>query len=122
MDGFLFFFIVVLNLFFSTCALMTFDFIKLFFCFLLAFVAICLVFLRILCKIFGFFFAGEFVAQFKVTVILMPNGPLKITGLPFEPEAYQTEYKIEDEDVKVRHNRSLAVGQSLLLCIFGICL
>lgn len=70
----------------------------------------------------GFFFAGEFVAQFKVTVILMPNGPLKITGLPFEPEAYQTEYKIEDEDVKVRHNRSLAVGQSLLLCIFGICL
>ncbi|PVD35986.1 hypothetical protein C0Q70_02956 [Pomacea canaliculata] len=43
---------------------------------------------------------GEFVAQFKVTVILMPNGPLKITGLPFEPEAYQTEYKIEDEDVK----------------------
>ncbi|XP_076437293.1 proliferation-associated protein 2G4-like [Babylonia areolata] len=43
---------------------------------------------------------GEFVAQFKATVILMPNGPLKITGLPFEPELYQTDLKIEDEEVK----------------------
>ncbi|KAL8621726.1 Proliferation-associated protein 2G4 [Nucella lapillus] len=43
---------------------------------------------------------GEFVAQFKATVILMPNGPLKITGLPFEPEFYQTDLKIEDEEVK----------------------
>lgn len=43
---------------------------------------------------------GEFVAQFKSTVILMPNGPLKITGLPFDPELYQTELQVEDEEVK----------------------
>ncbi|KAK7092938.1 proliferation-associated protein 2G4-like [Littorina saxatilis] len=43
---------------------------------------------------------GEFVAQFKATVILMPNGPLKITGLPYEPELYQTDLKVEDEEVK----------------------
>ena len=45
--------------------------------------------------------AGEHVAQFKSTVILMPNGPLKITGLPFEADLYQTELKVEDEEVKV---------------------
>ena len=32
----------------------------------------------------------------------MPNGPLKITGLPFEPELYQTELKVEDGEVKVK--------------------
>nr|KAG5707119.1 hypothetical protein BaRGS_011830 [Batillaria attramentaria] len=43
---------------------------------------------------------GEFVAQFKATVILMPNGPLKITGLPFDVDLFQTEHKVEDEEVK----------------------
>ncbi|XP_052807076.1 proliferation-associated protein 2G4-like [Mya arenaria] len=43
---------------------------------------------------------GEFVAQFKYTVILMPNGPLKITGLPFESELYESEYSVEDEELK----------------------
>ena len=51
--------------------------------------------------------AGEYVAQFKATVILMPNGPLKITGLPFEPALYQTELKVEDEEVKVKPFLSL---------------
>jgi len=41
------------------------------------------------------------VAQFKFTVLLMPNGPMKITGLPFDPDCYKTEYSIEDEDLKV---------------------
>ena len=48
-----------------------------------------------------FYFSGEYVAQFKFTVVLMPNGPLKITGLPFEKELYQSEHDIKDEDLKV---------------------
>lgn len=43
---------------------------------------------------------GEYVAQFKFTVVLMPNGPLKITGLPFEKELYQSEHDIQNEDLK----------------------
>ena len=39
-------------------------------------------------------------AQFKATVILMPNGPLKITGLPFDSDLFHTELKVEDEEVK----------------------
>jgi len=37
---------------------------------------------------------GEFVAQFKQTVILMPNGPLKITGLPMDEDVYKTEHSL----------------------------
>ncbi len=43
---------------------------------------------------------GEFVAEFKFTVLLMTNGTMKITGLPFEPELYQTENQINDENIK----------------------
>eukprot|EP00794_Sanderia_malayensis_P017632 gene17632-19386_t len=43
---------------------------------------------------------GEFVAQFKYTVLLMPNGPLRITNGPWDPEAVKSEYSIEDEDLK----------------------
>jgi len=43
---------------------------------------------------------NEFVAQFKFTVLLMPNGPMKITGLPFESEFYETEHSIQDEEIK----------------------
>ncbi|KAK4008856.1 proliferation-associated protein 2G4 [Daphnia magna] len=42
----------------------------------------------------------EIVAQFKFTVLLMPNGPQKITGLPFDPTAFQSENSITDEEVK----------------------
>lgn len=45
---------------------------------------------------------GEYVAQFKFTVLLMPNGPHKITGIPFDPELAQSEKKIEDLDIQVR--------------------
>jgi hypothetical protein len=41
------------------------------------------------------------VAHFKFTVLLMPNGPHKITGLPFEPELYQSEHGISDPELKV---------------------
>ncbi|EFX72560.1 hypothetical protein DAPPUDRAFT_308181 [Daphnia pulex] len=43
---------------------------------------------------------NEIVAQFKFTVLLMPNGPQKITGLPFDTTAFQTENSITDEEVK----------------------
>nr|CAH0100298.1 unnamed protein product [Daphnia galeata] len=43
---------------------------------------------------------NEIVAQFKFTVLLMPNGPQKITGLSFDPTAFQTANSITDEEVK----------------------
>lgn len=43
---------------------------------------------------------GELVAQFKFTVLLMPNGPQKITGISLDPTAFQTENSITDEEVK----------------------
>ncbi|XP_031421666.1 proliferation-associated protein 2G4b isoform X2 [Clupea harengus] len=43
---------------------------------------------------------GEFVAQFKFTVMLMANGPLRITGGPLEPELYQSEHDVQDPELK----------------------
>lgn len=43
---------------------------------------------------------GEFVAEFKYTVLLMPNGQMKITGLPLDLDLYESEYKINDNDIK----------------------
>ncbi len=40
---------------------------------------------------------GEFVVQFKSTVLLMPNGIIKITGLPLDTDIYSSDVKIEDE-------------------------
>ena len=42
----------------------------------------------------------ELVAQFKFTILLMPSGTHKITGLPLNAEEYVTENKIEDEELK----------------------
>jgi len=42
---------------------------------------------------------GSFVAQFKFTVLLMPNGPMKITGLPFDEALYKSEKKVEDGEI-----------------------
>jgi len=50
--------------------------------------------------------AGEFVAQFKFTVLLMPNGPMKITGLPFDADHYDSEYQIVNEEMKEILSRS----------------
>ncbi|KAL3280104.1 hypothetical protein HHI36_017610 [Cryptolaemus montrouzieri] len=50
--------------------------------------------------------SGEFVAQFKFTVLLMPNGPHKITGLPFEADLYQSEYFITSLKLKSILNSS----------------
>jgi len=43
---------------------------------------------------------GEHVAQFKFTVLLMPNGPHKITGLPFDEEQYKSEFTVEDLEIQ----------------------
>uniref|UniRef100_A0A0A9YDD8 Proliferation-associated protein 2G4 n=1 Tax=Lygus hesperus TaxID=30085 RepID=A0A0A9YDD8_LYGHE len=43
---------------------------------------------------------SETVVQFKFTVLLMPNGPHKITGLPFEVEQFKSEHSIEDPELK----------------------
>lgn len=46
---------------------------------------------------------GEFVAQFKFTVLLMANGPLRITNSLFDPDLYKSEYKVEDPELKVKY-------------------
>ena len=46
---------------------------------------------------------SEVVAQFKFTVLLMPNGPHRITGLPFEEELYSSEHSVKDADIQVSH-------------------
>ncbi|XP_067934660.1 proliferation-associated protein 2G4-like [Watersipora subatra] len=43
---------------------------------------------------------GEVVAQLKFTVLMMPNGPMKITGLPMDLSLFESEHKIEDEELK----------------------
>jgi len=50
--------------------------------------------------------SGEFVAQFKFTLLLMPNGPMKITGLPFEADHYASEYVVENEEMKAILSKS----------------
>lgn len=41
----------------------------------------------------------ELVAQFKYTVLVLPSGILKITGLDFEKDLYVTEKKIDDQEI-----------------------
>jgi hypothetical protein len=45
---------------------------------------------------------GEYVAEFKFTVLIMPNNTMKITGLPIDLDCFQTENSITDETIKVR--------------------
>lgn len=52
---------------------------------------------------------GEFVAEFKYTVLLLPNGTTKITGLPLDLEVYNSENKITDENI----NKLLSQSTSL---------
>ncbi|GBM41829.1 Proliferation-associated protein 2G4 [Araneus ventricosus] len=51
---------------------------------------------------------GEFVAQFKFTVLLMPSGSHKITAGPVDLDIYETTHEIEDESLKSLLNRSVA--------------
>ncbi|VEN40744.1 unnamed protein product [Callosobruchus maculatus] len=43
---------------------------------------------------------GEFVAHFKFTVLLMPNGPHRITGLPLDTDQFKSEYSITDPELR----------------------
>lgn len=45
--------------------------------------------------------AGEIVVQFKFTVMVLPSGPSKITGLPFDESLFESEHSISDPDLKV---------------------
>lgn len=43
---------------------------------------------------------SEFVAQFKHTVLLLPNGLVIVTGLPFDETLYESEHSIPDGELK----------------------
>ena len=44
---------------------------------------------------------GEFVAQFKFTLLLMPNGPIRITqGPAFDMDIVESENSVQNEDIK----------------------
>lgn len=49
-------------------------------------------------------------AQFKFTVLLMANGPLRITNSLFEPELYKSELDVEDAELKVKWPRQTVVS------------
>mmetsp|Transcript_15221 Transcript_15221/g.18828 ORF Transcript_15221/g.18828 Transcript_15221/m.18828 type:complete len:405 (-) Transcript_15221:37-1251(-) len=40
---------------------------------------------------------GELVAHFKFTLLLLPSGTVKVTGLPFEREMYESDKIVSDE-------------------------
>ena len=39
---------------------------------------------------------GEFVAQFKFTVIITPEGPVRLTEAPFDLQSLESEYELKD--------------------------
>uniref|UniRef100_A0A2M3YZC2 Putative metallopeptidase n=1 Tax=Anopheles braziliensis TaxID=58242 RepID=A0A2M3YZC2_9DIPT len=43
---------------------------------------------------------NEFVAQFKYTVLILPNGLQIVTGFPFDPTCYESEHSVKDEDMQ----------------------
>lgn len=49
---------------------------------------------------------GEFVAEFKYTVLLLPSGTIKITGLPLDLESFHSEHKITDEAINLLLSKS----------------
>jgi len=56
--------------------------------------------------------AGEFVAQFKFTVLLLPNGVKKITGLALPADAVASKKEIKDEDLKALLATSVAAKKN----------
>lgn len=54
---------------------------------------------------------GEYVAQFKFTVLLMPNGPLKITGLPFDEATVKSEHSVQDVEIQTLLKSSIKLKQ-----------
>jgi curved DNA binding protein len=48
---------------------------------------------------------GEFIAHFKFTVVLMPTGALKITGLPINLEKFKTEHSLKEGPEETKEAR-----------------
>lgn len=42
---------------------------------------------------------AEFVAQFKSTLLLLPNGTVLCTGIPVDLNLYESEYSVTDEEM-----------------------
>lgn len=54
-------------------------------------------------NVYLFFFCyvtDEFVAQFKSTIMLLPNGTVLATGIPLDLNLYESEHSVTDEDMK----------------------
>lgn len=58
-------------------------------------------------------------AHFKFTVLLMPDGPCVITGLPFNLELYQSEHTLSDTEWKVC---KLVIRVWNITCMHGLVL
>ena len=43
----------------------------------------------------------DVIAQFKFTVLLMPSGSHKITGIPFDPSICESENKLDDVSAEI---------------------
>jgi curved DNA binding protein len=54
---------------------------------------------------------GEFVVQFKCTVLIMPTAIMKITGLNLDEDLYQSEHKIDDPKLLQIIQTSLKQGK-----------
>lgn len=50
----------------------------------------------------------ELIAQFKFTVLLMPSGSHKITGLPFDASLCESDITIQDEALKTILNKGIS--------------
>ncbi|XP_017484882.1 PREDICTED: proliferation-associated protein 2G4-like, partial [Rhagoletis zephyria] len=50
----------------------------------------------------------ELIAQFKFTVLLMPSGSHKITGLPFDTSLCESDITIQDEALKTILNKGIS--------------
>lgn len=44
-------------------------------------------------------FSAEYVAQFKSTLLLLPNGTVLCTGIPVDLNLYESEYSVTDEEM-----------------------
>ena len=43
--------------------------------------------------------AGEIVAQFKATVVILQSGPALLNNIPFDDHRYNSKLKIEDQEL-----------------------
>ncbi|CRL02215.1 CLUMA_CG015415, isoform A [Clunio marinus] len=57
---------------------------------------------------------NEFVAQFKSTLMLLPNGTILATGIPIDLNLYESEYSVKDEELVklLAENPNLVSGAS----------